>query len=80
MDIEVRAPHQLKQRSVISRAQPKRDASRVGETHLQRIDRRMLRLFGIGRLQLVSGRAPIPEVSAEEQALYRIVVEHGERV
>ena len=46
----------------------------------QGVDRRTLRLFGVGSLQLHSGRTPIPEVSAEEQLLCRIEVEHGEGV
>src|SRR5258708_6019403 len=37
-------------------------------------------LFGVGSLQLHSGRTPIPEVSAKEQLLCRVEIEHGERV
>src|ERR1700758_2313826 len=38
----------------------------------------MLRLLGVGALQLVAGRTPIPEVSAEEQILSLIELELGE--
>src|SRR6266404_6802271 len=38
----------------------------------------MLRLLGIGLLQNVAGRARIPEVAAEEEALGRVEVEHRE--
>src|SRR5580693_5251758 len=68
-DVEIHTPHQLEELSVRRQGQPKGDASRVGETHFQRIDGRKLRLLGVGTLQLVSGRAPIPEVSTEEQLL-----------
>jgi len=66
--------------SVRCRGQPKRDASRIGEAHFQRIDRRALCLFGVGSLQLHSGRTPHPrKFSAEEQLLCRVEVEHGGR-
>src|SRR5229473_2576945 len=37
-----------------------------GKTHFLGIDRRMLCLLGVSALQLVSGRACIPEISAKE--------------
>src|SRR5580704_14746557 len=55
-----------------------RDASRVGKPHFLGVDRRVLCLLGIGALQFVAGRARIPEVSAKEPALCRVVFEHRE--
>src|SRR5438270_12444539 len=64
--LEIRTPDRLEEGPVHRFRQPKRDASRVGKTHFLGIDRRMLRLLGIGALQFVAGRVSIPEVSAKE--------------
>src|SRR6202022_3536266 len=77
-ELERGAPYQLKNRSVRRVGQPPRDASRVGEAHFLGIDRRALCLLGIGTLQLVSGCASIPEVSAKERALCLVEIEYGE--
>src|SRR5690348_2431977 len=67
-DIERVPPYQLEERSIHRLGQPKRDARRVRERHFLGIDRRMLRLLGVGTLQLVTGGAPVPEVSTKERA------------
>jgi hypothetical protein len=55
MDVEIRAPHQLKQRPIIRLGYPQRDAGRIREAHFPGIDRRMLRLLGVGTLQQITG-------------------------
>src|ERR1700752_1951303 len=78
LDIERVTPDQLEQRPVLRQGYLVGDASGIGVPHFQRVDRRMLRLLGVGTLQLVSGRTPIPEVSTEEQILSLIELELGE--
>ena len=73
VDVEVDAPNQLKQRPVLRLRYLPRDAGCIGITHLLAVDRRMLRLFGVGTLQQEPGRAPVPEVAAEECSDKRFV-------
>src|ERR1700730_12120495 len=77
-NVEIRTPDQLKERPVHRFTYKKRSASRVGKTHFLCIDWRMLGLLGVGTLQFVAGRVPIPKVSAKERALRCIVFEHPE--
>ena len=78
MDVEVRAPDLLEQRFVLRLGYSPGEARCVGEAHFGGIDRRMLRLFGVGTIQLVPGRARIPELAAGERLEPFVEVQHGE--
>ncbi len=70
------APNGLEQRPVGALRKPVHYARRIGETHLVRIHRRTLRLFGSRILQPVSGSAQVPEVAPIEVLLRLIVLQH----
>ena len=59
-------PDVLEELPVLGLGKLECDAGRVGVAHFQGVDRRMLGLLRVRALQQVPGRAPVPEVSAEE--------------
>ena len=52
-------------------------AGDIGQAHFHRVGRRTFRLLGGGVAEPAAGRTHIPEISADEITLPRIVMQHG---
>src|SRR5215471_1241714 len=74
----LRAPYCLKKGLVRTLGKAPHDAGRVREAHLVGINRRILRLFGGGILEVSAGGSQIKEVPAIEITLRLIVLEGRE--
>jgi hypothetical protein len=72
----LRAPHCLEQSPVGPLRGAVRGTGDIGQTHLDRIRRRSFSLFGGGITEAASGRAHVPEVSADQIALLFVVVKY----